>query len=218
MPTLLALADDHPLALAGLKQFLEDSADLRVVVQANNGQQLLEQLEEQKVDVVLLDLSMPVMDGYQTLERLRDEHPALPALIYTFELTDEVILRSMRLGARGCLDKALEPPIFPQAVQHVLQSGYYITPRVQACQQANPDGRTAAEREREAVLAAISERELAVLQRTLAPDEPTMQAVGADMGISDRTVESHLRNVARKAGVKSRTGLALWAARMGLVK
>ena len=218
MPTRIAIADDHPVSRDGLIGYLERTSDLRVVLRAYHGRELLEQLEHTPVELAFVDVRMPIMDGYQTLTALREQHPALPALIYTFELTDEVILRSMRLGARGCLDKALEPPIFPQAVQHVLQSGYYITPRVQACQQANPDGRTAEEREREAVLAAISERELEVLQRTLAPDEPTMQAVGDDMGISDRTVESHLRNVARKAGVKSRTGLVLWAARMGLVK
>lgn len=216
--TRIAIAEDHSTTMGGLVRVLELDPALSVVLKAEQGADLLEQLKACEVDILLLDLSTPIMDGYETLARLREEHPTLPTLVFTFDLHDEAILRSMRLGARGCLENNPRDECVLQAVQHVLESGYYITPLVQACQQANPDGRTAAERQREAALAAISERELAVLQRTLAPDEPTMQAVGADMGISDRTVESHLRNVARKAGVKSRTGLALWAARMGLVK
>ena len=221
MPTLpparLAIADDHGLVRAGFVRLLE-RAGHQVVLEADHGLHLLEQLPDAgPLDVVFVDLSMPVLDGYKLLGRLATEWPQLPAVVMTLHNEDEHILRSMRAGAKGYYCKSDAPGQLVEAVHQVRTTGTYITPGVLRCLQAHPDGRTPAERAREAALAEISERELEVLQRTLGPDEPTMAKVGDHFDISERTVETHLRNMARKAGVKTRTGLALGAMRLGLV-
>src|SRR5690349_10710314 len=110
MPMIrIGIADDHPIVREGLKQLISKTSDLSIVMEASDGQEVLEKLRKEKVDMLLLDISMPVRNGVDILKQLRTKWPKLPILILSAFPESQYAIRVFRLGASGYLSKEGAP-------------------------------------------------------------------------------------------------------------
>ena len=197
---------------------LDDIPGCKVVLVANNGQELMDKLPNAlPVHIAVVDLSMPVMDGFTSIALLQEHHPEVRTLAISYDGSHEAILKALRAGARGFLDKTTGAGPLLVAVRHLLETGYYHDESVHQCLLNNTDGLTPEERRCKEVIDKLSDRELEVWLAVCNDEEPNNKKVGDKLAISDRTVETHVRNICGKLGVTSRVGMTLVAVRVGLV-
>jgi len=121
------IADDHALIRKGLKQLLDDTDDMRVTGEAENGMQAIRMVEESAYDVVLLDISMPDKHGIEVLKQLRINQPQLPVLMLSMHPEEQYALRSMKAGAAGYLNKQSAPVQLVTAIRQVASGKKYIS-------------------------------------------------------------------------------------------
>ena len=121
------IADDHALIRKGLKQLLDDTDDMRVIGEAENGMQAIRMVEETAYDVVLLDISMPDKHGIEVLKQLKINQPQLPVLMLSMHPEEQYALRSMKAGAAGYLNKQSAPLQLVTAIRQVASGKKYIS-------------------------------------------------------------------------------------------
>jgi DNA-binding NarL/FixJ family response regulator len=197
----LAVVDDHVIVRNGLKQFLATTDDIELVGMAANGLEAIDLVAEVKPDVVLMDLSMPEMDGVEATKRIVAEHPGVRVLVLTSFSDQTRIMDALRAGAEGYLLKHSEPDEIAAAVRAVHEGGSPLDPKAARVllesrrSTAGTDNLT--DREREVLL---------LVRGGLANKQ-----IARKLGISERTVKAHLTNVFQRLGVTDRTQAALWA-------
>lgn len=197
----ILLADDHSLVRAGLAALLDGTDDLHVVGQAENGRRAVELAAELRPDVVLMDLSMPVMDGVEATRELLHDQPDSIVVVLTSFSDHQRVNDALRAGAVGYLLKDCDPRDLLAAVRAAAEGHAPLDPRVTRA--LLPSTETASPAE------GISARELQVLR--LAARGLANKQIGRSLGISERTVKAHLGKVFRQIGVSDRTSAALWA-------
>ncbi len=200
MITIL-LADDHSLVRAGLAALLDGTDDLQVVGQAENGRRAVELATELRPDVVLMDLSMPVMDGVEATRGLLRVQPDTIVVVLTSFSDHQRVDDALRAGAVGYLLKDCDPGDLLAAVRAAAQGHSPLDPRVARVLLPSANAASPA--------AGISAREMQVLR--LAARGLANKQIGRSLGISERTVKAHLGKVFRHIGVSDRTSAALWA-------
>lgn len=211
----VALADDHELVRAGLRQILEATDDVEVILEASNGQELLEKLKKYKVDVVLLDMEMPVMDGSDTLPEVLNAHPGVKVVILSMHQSNAFIVSMMEKGASGYLLKDMPPSEVLKALRIVRNEGIYFNAKVsRALLGALPGSRFAIE-SGGPVRETLNERELEVLRYIC--DECTTGEIAEKMFLSPKTIEGYRTQLLEKTGAKNVAGLAIFAVRNNLV-
>lgn len=206
------LADDHAVVREGLRTFLELQDGLEVVGEAANGVEAVEQARRLKPDVILMDLVMPELDGVGAMRALRQELPDSRAIVLTSFLEDDRLLPAIQAGAAGYLLKNVEPSELAHAIRAAHRGEAIIDPSVAArLVQALADGATprVAEPER------LTRREREVLE--LIAGGRSNKRIAFELGISEKTVKTHVGHVLAKLGVTDRTQAALLAVRDGLV-
>ena len=219
----VALVDDHHLMRSGLAATVNGLGGYRVALEAGNGRELIEALEVQERNglqrpaIAIVDLNMPVMDGYATIGWLREHAPDIVPLVLTFDATDDAMVKAVRAGARGFVLKSARPAVLKTALDALVLTGYYYTEETHDAQQRNPEWKTKQERERERVLAAITPREMEFLLHVCSESEPTYEQIGDRMGVHRRTVDNYRIALFEKFNIKSKTGLVLFALRWGLL-
>ncbi|MET0557194.1 MAG: response regulator transcription factor [Solirubrobacterales bacterium] len=198
----VCLVDDHPAFRAGLRALLEASG-MEVAGEASNGADALACAREQQPDVVLMDLSMPEVDGVAATRRIRRELPDLPVVVLTSFSDRARIFDALDAGAIGYLLKDADPDELVRGIEAAAAGQSPLDPRaareVLATRQAPGGGE------------ALSPRELEVLQ--MVADGHANKAIALRLGISEKTVKNHLSAVFQKIGVTDRTQAALWAHR-----
>lgn len=194
------LVDDHQLVRAGLAALLATAEDLQVVGQAADGRQALEVAAEQRPDVVLMDLSMPVLDGVQATRQLLADLPGTHVVILTSFSDRERVGEALAAGAVGYLLKDCDPRDLLAAVRSAAQGHAPLDPRVARALLPSDQGR---------VEDSLSTRERQVLR--LVGQGLANKQIGRSLGISEATVKAHLGRVFRAIGVADRTSAALWA-------
>lgn len=193
------LVDDHRLVRAGLTSLLGAATDVEVVGQAADGAQAIEVAAKIEVDVVLMDLSMPVMDGIVATRKLLVDHPQLRVVILTSFSDQGRVRDALAAGAIGYILKDCMPDELLAAVRSAAQGHAPLDPRVAGALLPSPSS----------PVDELSERELQVLR--LASQGMANKQIGRALGIAERTVKVHLGNVFRCIGVGDRTSAALWA-------
>lgn len=193
------LVDDHRLVRAGLTSLLAAAADVEVVGEAADGAQALEVAASVDADVVLMDLSMPVMDGVTTTRRLLAALPHLRVVILTSFSDQGRVRDALAAGAIGYVLKDCMPDELLAAVRAAAQGHAPLDPRVAGA--LLPAASSPADE--------LSDRELQVLR--LASQGLANKQIGRALGIAERTVKVHLGSVFRRIGVSDRTSAALWA-------
>jgi DNA-binding NarL/FixJ family response regulator len=205
------LADDHTLVRAGVRRILESQAGFRVVGEVADGRAALAELGKHRVDVLILDLSMPGMDGFEVLRRLRGISPGTKTLVLSMHADPEYVARAVREGADGYLLKDSAVQELVAAIEAVRAGRAYHSPQVQRELNELVRGRTGIE----SPFADLTDREREVL-RFIAEGLSTKETA-ARLEIGTRTVETHRANLMRKLGVHSVAQLVRVAIREGLV-
>lgn len=211
----VAITDDHLLIAKAISTIVEGFAGFEVLYEVENGKALQERFRSHKhtPDIVLLDISMPVMDGFATAAWLKLEHPEVLVMALSVQDDDESLVKMIKAGARGYLHKNVHPAELEKALEALVKKGMYYpdwaTSRVFSVL-AKPD-----EKESETGIA-VSDREKEFLQ--YACTELTYKEIGEKMFCSPRTVESYRDSLFEKLGVKTRVALALYAVKTGLYK
>lgn len=204
------IGDDHRIVREGLKQILADAPDVSVVAEAQSGEEVLHQVRalggNEGLDLVLLDVAMPGIDGLDVLQRLRKEHPHLPVLMLSTYPEKQYAVRCIRLGACGYLNKGADPDDMLLAVRKCAGGGRYLTPATaEALAAAVGSGAAQAGPE------ALSHREHQVYR--LLTQGLTVSEIGARLGLASNTVSTYRARVLEKTGAKNDVELALYAER-----
>lgn len=195
------LADDHRLVRAGLAGLLGTAADIEVVGEAADGRQAVELSAETAPDVILMDLSMPVLDGIEATRLILDRSPGIRVIALTSFADQEKVGEMLASGAVGYLLKDSEPAELLAAVRSASAGGAPLDPRVAVALLPSRQPLSVADQ--------LSGREREVL--VLASQGLANKQIGRTLGIAERTVKVHLGNVFRRIGVSDRTSAALWA-------
>lgn len=122
----IAIADDYPVFRDGLKAILSTDPQLEIMLEADNGAELLEKLNDHSPDIILMDLKMPVMGGMEATKLVRQRHPAIKVLVISMYEDDLFITHLVKTGANGYLLKNTEPEDIRQAIYAVAENGYYF--------------------------------------------------------------------------------------------
>ncbi len=210
------IADDHEVVRDGLRMILEAEEGFSVVGEAGDGAQAVDLTGKLRPQVVLMDLRMPRMDGLEAIERIKDAWPDVAIVILTTYNEDDLMLRGLRAGALGYLLKDTNRQTLMDTLRAAAHGEALLLPDVIArALSAVPSGFSASRRA-SVKGPKLTEREHQVLQHVAVGERSKEIAVG--LGITERTVKSHLSSIYNKLGVDSRAAAVAEAAKRGLLE
>ena len=210
MKTKVALVDDHKLFRKGIAELINGFSDYIVALEAENGKDFTRRLFPQQVpDIVLLDISMPVMDGFETAAWLEEHHPQVKILALSMSNDDDTVLRMLKCGVDGYILKNADPSELRAALDALGANGSYYSGSVSEILVRDLKSKKEPEAE-------LSEREIAFLK--LACTELPYKSFAPFMKVSPRVVEATRETLFRKLEVGSRVGLVVYAIRNGIYK
>lgn len=205
----IAIADDHALFRSGVTGLVNNFENCTMIFDAANGKEVIRYISAGLVpDIMLLDLSMPEMDGFATAKWLQQNHPKIHVLMITMYDTDLTMIRLLQVGVKGFLRKDVTINELKFAINNIIQYGYYYT--------NNTTGKLVnlfrKSEEHSAMLkAALSELELVFLKHSCT--EMTYKEIANVMNINPRAIDNLRDNLFEKLEIKSRVGLAMYAIR-----
>lgn len=204
------IADDHPIVRAGLKQMIMEDNFIRVAAEASKGSDLLDQVRRKDYDVILLDLTMPGMDGIDVLKQLKIEKPHIPVIILTIHPESQYALRILKAGASGYLTKASAPDELIKAIRRVHGGGKYISPSLAekiAFALDKDIGRFPHE--------TLSDREYQVF--LLIGSGKTVSEIAGELTLSVKTISTYRTRILEKMQMKNNAELIHYAVQNNLV-
>lgn len=211
----ILLADDHVVMRSGLRLVLERQPDLSVVGEASNGREALEMVSRLAPDVVVLDVSMPLLNGIEAAKRIAADHPKIAVMILSMHADEAYILRALKAGARGYLLKDSAEMDLIQAVRAVSAGKAFFSPAVSKVL-ADDYLRQVQQRGIEDPFDLLTPRERELVQ-LVAELKPTKD-IAAILGLSPYTVDTHRGNLMQKLNIHSIPELILFAVRRGIVR
>jgi len=213
----IALADDEALFRRGMRLILEDYPDLRILLEAANGHDLLARIRasDELPDVLLLDLKMPVMSGIEAAEIIRREFPSILIVVVSSHISKAFILNMIEIGAAAYLGKNADPDEVVETIRMVRDKGFYYNAAVMEVIRENMMGVNPAKPQR-TIETEITNREKEVLQ--LICEQCTTQEIADKLYISSRTVDGHRNNLLSKLGCRNTAGLVVYALQNGLAR
>lgn len=209
----LAIADDQELFRKGLIALLSDYPKISVRVEASNGQELLDKIERRPVDVVLLDIRMPHMDGIETTQQLKKKSPATKILILTSHNEEELIKHLIVHGAHGFLLKDNSTETVVEAISGVTENGYYFNDKVSKEMVSDLLYNFSIRPVYNQV--SLSTREVEIIR--LISHEHTNKEISEKLSISVRTVETHREHILHKTNTKNSVGIIMYAYRNKII-
>jgi two-component system invasion response regulator UvrY len=211
----VALVDDHVLLRNGLANLVQSFASYSVLFEAAHGRDLIEQLTQSTTpDIVLLDINMPEMDGYDTALWLKKNFPEIKVLALSMYDTESSIIRMLRNGARGYLLKDIDPPELKTALDSLVKKGFYYSEAITGKLIHAVNSIDSTENILKAIVA-LNEKEIEFIK--LACTELTYKEIAERMNLSPRTIDGYRDTLFEKLNVKTRVGLAMYAIKNGIV-
>lgn len=205
----VALADDHIMLRRGLANLINSFDGFQTILEASNGKELIEGLDAKELpDVVLLDVHMPEMDGYETADWLRRMYPQVNVLALSMMDSESAIIRMIKNGAKGYILKDMEPVELKEALQAVVTKGYYYNELVTGKLIFSINKIGSEEKELKTFIN-LSDKEIQFLK--LVATELTYKEIAVRMDVGVRTIDGYRDNLFEKLSVKSRVGLVLFA-------
>jgi DNA-binding NarL/FixJ family response regulator len=198
------VVDDHALLRTGVANIINQESDLHVIAEASNGLEAVEAFERHHPDVTLLDLRMPVMEGVEAVRQIRERDPHAKVIVLTTYDTDDDISRALKAGAKAYVLKDISADALIACIHDVLAGKTYLAPAAAA---KLAEGVTRIQ---------LTPRELTTLR--LMADGKSNKEIANELGISERTVKTHLGHLFEKLAVTSRTEAVKIATRRGLVR
>ncbi|ULQ55702.1 response regulator transcription factor [Flavihumibacter rivuli] len=222
----VAMVDDHKLLRSGLAYMVNSFEGFKVIFEAGNGKELIEQLSFHPApDLILLDINMPVMNGYETAAWIRQNLSRTKVVVLSMLDADLAIIRMLNLGARGYLRKDTDPKEFQKSLNQLRRTGFCLNETFnrrmnlrQPIVSQEMDEENAEEPDffKQAVkVSSLSERELNFLR--LVCTDKTYREIAEELNVSPRTVDSYRDSLFEKLGISTRMGLALFAIKNGIV-
>jgi len=205
----LLLADDHPLLLDGLFRILSELPDIQVLPPLSNGHQVIDYLHKNTVDLLLLDLNMPKIDGLSTLKIIHKDFPTVKVIVFTSYDHPHFLREAQALGAVGYLLKTSTAAHLKTAVQAVAMGQTWF-PQMQ---KSTSSGESLSDDFTHRYQ--LTPREIEIV-RLIAQGKTTKQ-IGEQLSVSEFTINAHRRNIARKTGIDTPIGLLHFAQEQGLV-
>ncbi|MBB4079160.1 DNA-binding NarL/FixJ family response regulator [Lewinella aquimaris] len=218
MPTKILLADDHALVRDGIRRLLEDDADLEVVGEANDGEEMLQLIRDVKPDLAIVDIRMPKLNGIDAVRKLRRDGDPTPCLMLSMHDSEEYVLQSIDAGAFGYLLKDASREEFLRAVHTIVGGDRYFSgdlSNILIRQLTKPEGsrNTPVATAQEDVV--LTRRERQILPIIL--QGATNQEIADQLELSRRTVETHRFNMMKKLGVSNSSELNRRVRELGLL-
>lgn len=211
-PTRILLVDDHALVRAGIRALIEGKPGIEVIAETGEGHEALHMVGELRPDLVLLDITMPAMNGFEVLEQITKQYPETRVIILTVHEGTEYAMRALRAGAAGYLPKSAASIELEDAISAVAQGGTYLSHAISQ--------KTAFEyaqaRMPQDLLASLTARQREIL-KLIAEGQSTKEIAGK-LNISVKTVESHRAKLAEKLGIHDVAGMVRFAIRIGLIQ
>lgn len=220
----LMLVDDHEVVRTGLKTFLETQLGLQVVAEASNGREAIARALDVRPDIIVMDITMPDMDGLQATRDLKSVWPEVLVLALTVHVDKHYFMEMLAAGASGYLTKQVASEELVQAIKSVAKGHVYLQPALahwlledyQRLAESSPEASsTRAEAGSAIGLGALSERERQVLE--LVAQGMTNPEIGKQLELSPKTIARHRERIMHKLNLHSRTELVKFAIRTGLV-
>ncbi len=209
--TRVLLADDHTIVRAGIRALLDSVMHVEVVGEAANGSQALDSIEKLRPDVVLLDLMMPGLTGFEVLKEVTERFSEVHVILLTVHEEVEYAYQALHLGASGYLPKSAASAELPLAIEHVMSGRKYISPALNQ-EAAIELGRGS---EGQALSTDLTPRQREVLAR-IAGGQSTKD-IAMELEISIKTVESHRAQVMERLHIHSIAGLVRFAIKTGIL-
>jgi len=204
----LAIVDDHPLFRNGVAALMREFDDLEVLFEADNGKHMQEMIKQHPLpDVILMDINMPVMDGYMTTTWLKKTHPKVKVLALSMFEDDKAVINMIKCGACGYLLKESSPKEVLEAIKAIYEKGVYINELVSSKMVRSLTAETAP---------VFTKNEIGFLQ--LCCTELSYKEIADQLFVSPRTVDNYRDALFQKLNLKSRTGLVLYAIQNDIVK
>ena len=211
----ILLADDHAILRAGLKMMLNAQPDMEVIGEAHDGRQALHEALRLHPDVILMDITMPDMNGIEATRQVKKQLPDVKVLILTMHENDEYVFQALRAGASGYLLKEAADTDLINAL-HVIQSGnFYLSPAAQSVMVGDYLQRVHAGEEKDSY-SSLTEREREILK--LVAEGFTNNQIAERLVISPKTVDTHRTHIMDKLNLHSRAELVKYAMRRGLLE
>jgi len=222
----LMLVDDHDVVRTGLRSFLNTKPGFEVVAEASNGRETLEKLQEVQPDIVLMDITMPDMDGMETTRKLKKLYPDCQVLVLTVHADKQYFMKMMAVGASGYITKQAAADELVAAIQAVASGNIYLQPALArwllddyqrlAKNIASSSLKEKEEKSKDAVdLDTLSQRERQVLE--LVGEGLNNHDIGKKLALSPKTIARHRERIMKKLNMHSRTEMVKFAIRTGLI-
>jgi DNA-binding NarL/FixJ family response regulator len=211
----IGIIDDHKIFRDGIRMALREKPYLKILWEAEDGQDMMHKLELRKPDVVLMDIRMPNFDGIHALSLLRKDHESLKIIILSMYDDQEMVTKVMELGANAYLTKTADPDEIYKAILTCVNEDYYFNDIVnQSVLLKLQQKKTVRKFYPEAIK--FSEKELNILK--LICEDKTTDEISAAVFLSPRTIETIRQNMKAKAGVKTIAGLVMYCSRNKLIE
>jgi len=204
------IADDHTIMRQGLRQILEEQADITVVAEAKDGREVLEIVRQHELDVILLDISMPGRSGLEVLREVLAIRPSLAVLMLTMHREELYAVRALRAGASGYLTKASAATELVTALRKVAQGGKYVTASV--AERLTLEFQKGGERP---LHEALSDREHQVM--CLIASGKGVAEIAEELCLSSKTVSTYKARILQKLGLKNNAEIVRYAINEGLI-
>jgi two-component system, NarL family, response regulator NreC len=223
-PITIILVDDHDVVRTGLRSFLNTQEDVKVVAEARNGEEALLRAEEMKPDIVIMDITMPGMDGLEATRQLKARNPESLVLALTVHEDKQYFMEMLAAGASGYITKQAAADDLVAAIRAIASGQVYLQPALarwllddfqRLAKQEQAQIKLIENGERMVGLEILSQREREVLE--LVGQGWNNQQIGARLGLSPKTIARHRERIMNKLNMHSRTELVKFAIRTGLI-
>lgn len=206
----IVVVDDHILLSQAISELVNGFTNFKTLYQCKNGKELLTKLKDEKniPEIVLMDINMPILNGIETTLELSANYPQIKVVALSVEEDEKVIINMLRAGAKGYLMKDTEKEILEEALNQVLEKGYYHTNTVTKLLVGNLT--------KQETKTPLKEREINFIK--LACSEKTYKEIAGEMFLSVKTIEGYRDAIHEKLNIKNRIGLVLYAIRNNLFK
>jgi two-component system response regulator NreC len=214
MPIKVLIVDDHAVVRAGIRMLLESDPDIEIVAEGESGVDAIEYARQFHPDVILMDVTMPKMNGIEATRRIMAEMASVAVVTLTIHEGTDYFFQMLQAGASGYVPKRAAPEVLLDAIHVVAQGDVFLEPGVAKDLVADYLARVRSGTE-QASYDGLTDREREVL--TLIAEDETNQGIANELSISVKTVERHRENIMRKLNLHTRTELVKYAIRKGMI-
>ena len=202
-PARLLLVDDHPMLRRGISELLSLEDDVKVVGEASNGQEALDFLEKNTVDLVILDHKMPILTGIETLREIKARNIQIKTVLFTVSDSGEDVQEALKLGVDGYLLKDMEPELIIIDIRKILRGELVISPNL-----ASILAQTLRTPSIQDIASNLTSRELQVIQ--MIAEGLSNKMIANNLDIAESTVKVHVKHILSKTGLRTRVEAAVW--------